>query len=161
MHMSKFSHKRIGMAVGVLALAIGFSNVAFSTQVPIEIIMKNNGYHFSHGGMSGGLMPGFTLTAGETTEITLRNEDTTPHDFVSEIFNSMDVAVVGEATSVNTMGASGFRVYPGKSVKLRFTPRAGEDFKGSYDVFWCSIHGKPNMRGEVIVVDTRTGTGAF
>ena len=91
----------------------------------------------------------------------MTNEDAVAHDFISPMFNNIDVVVVGEATEVTSQGASGYRVGPGKKVVLKFTPPATDEFNGGWGVFWCDIHGKMNMRGEVIVVDSRTGEGAF
>lgn len=123
--------------------------------------MKGNGYHITSSQSLGTMTPGLSLSAGQEKIITLRNEDMTAHEFVSKAFKSMDVEVVGEAEPVTDGKANGWRVMPGKTVKLKVTPKIGENFGGSWDVFYCPIHGKHNMKGEVIVADSRTGTGAF
>jgi plastocyanin len=156
----KYLSKALTISLGAMLLV--FSGATLASASPnIEVTMKNNGYHFDSGALSGTLSPGFTMTVGEENTIVLKNEDTTAHDFVSKAFNTMDVIVVGEAKSIKDGTAMGWRVQPGKTVKLRFTPRVGEDFGGSYDVFYCTIHGKANMKGEIVVADTRTGSGAF
>jgi len=148
------------ITLGAMLVALSASTIAMASPV-VEVVMKSNGYHVKSGGYAGAMTSGFTLEVGRQTEVVLRNEDTTPHDFVSTMFKDLDVVIVGEATSIHHMGASGYRVGPGKTVKLRFTLRVGDEFQGGWDVFWCTIHGKANMRGEVIQADTRTGTGAF
>ena len=161
MSFPKFIYKSGSISLGIMILAIFLVTPAFAKKAPIEIIMKNEGYHISSNGSSGGTAPGFSLTAGEQTEVLLKNEDHVAHDFVSKMFNKMNVTMVGEATSIKVRGASGYRVMPGKSVVIKFVPPVSEEFEGGWDVFWCSIHGKQNMRGEVVVVDTRVGSCAF
>lgn len=152
--------KTLALSMGAMLLSISVGSMAMASPL-VEITMKNNGYHIGTNGTVGSMGPGFTLAVGEKNTVVLKNEDTTAHDFVSKMFNDMDVVVSGETKSVHSNGATGFRVMPGKSVKLTFTPRVSEDFSGSWDVFWCPIHGQANMKGEVILADTRTGSGAF
>ncbi len=123
--------------------------------------MGGNGNEITSSNSAGTLGPGFSMDAGMTNTITLTNKDTTPHDFVSKSFKHMDVVVSGETEAVQDGAASGWRILPGKTVVPKVTPKVGENFGGSWDVFYCPIHGKGNMRGEVIVADSRTGTGAF
>ncbi len=126
----------------------------------IEVTIKDNGYHIS-GSSSGTGTPGFSIAAGEENVITLKNENHTDHSFVSKAFKGMDVAVSGEAKTVNDGAATGWIVEPSKSIQLKFTPPVGKDFSGSWDVFYCTIHGKDKMKGEIVVADTRGGAGAF
>jgi len=156
----KLLSKTLTISLGAMLLAFAGSSLA-SLGPSIDITMKNNGYHFKSGSSSGTLTPGFTMTVGEENVITLKNEDAIAHDFVSKAFRGMDVEVVGDHEYIKDGMATGYRVQPGTTVKLKFTPRVGEDFSGSYDVFYCTIHGKPNMKGEIVVADTRTGSGAF
>ena len=156
----KHLSKALTISLGAMLLVFSGATLASAT-ADIMVTMKDNGYHFSSGAMSGTLSPGFTMHVGEENVITLKNEDHTAHEFLSKAFNGMDVVVRGEAESVKDGAATGWRVMPGKTVTLKFTPRAGEDFAGSYDVFYCTIHGKANMKGEIVVADTRTGSGAF
>lgn len=124
----------------------------------IEVTIKDNGYHIS--GSSSGT-PGFSMSAGEENVIVLKNENHTDHSFVSKAFKAMDVVVTGEAKTVNDGDATGWIVEPGKSIQLKFIPPVGENFSGSWDVFYCTIHGKDKMKGELVVADTRGGAGAF
>jgi len=160
--MNNLKHLSKPFSIFLGATLLAFVGISLAAMNPaIEVTMKNNGYDIKSGASSGTMTPGFTIEVGVQNEIVLRNEDSTAHDFVSKAFSGMDVVVVGEAEAIKDGKASGYRVQPGKTVKLKFTPRVGEDFSGSWDVFYCTIHGKANMKGEVIVADTRTGTGAF
>ncbi|HBP86744.1 MAG: hypothetical protein KC592_12470 [Nitrospira sp.] len=148
------------LIMGTLVLAMAYPVMAAKGPTT-EIVMKGNGYQITSSSSAGTLGPGFTMDAGMTNTITLKNEDTTPHEFVSKSFKHMDVVVSGETEAVKDGAASGWKIMPGKTVVLKVTPKVGENFGGSWDVFYCPIHGKGNMRGEVIVADSRTGTGAF
>lgn len=159
MNMKNVS-KTLAIALGAMVLAMSGATSALASPV-IEVTMKNNGYNINSGGSSGAMTPGFTLSVGQENTVVLKNEDTTAHDFVSKSFNDLDMVVIGEAITIKDSGATGFRVMPGKSVKIKFTPRVTEGFSSSWDVFYCTIHGKADMKGEVIVADTRTGSGAF
>ena len=161
MRIFNFSGKAISLYIGLMVLVIAGASISVAMTQPIEITMLNKGYEIKSGGYSGTMTPGFSLTVGTETKVILTNEDSVAHDFISPMFNKMDVILEGEATKVISQGASGYRVAPGKKVVLKFTPPVSEEFKGGWGVFWCDIHGKQNMRGEVIVVDSRTGEGAF
>ncbi|WNM58071.1 hypothetical protein [Candidatus Nitrospira allomarina] len=148
------------LLIGTLVLAMAFPVLA-AVWPTTTIVVKDNGYHITSESPSGTLTPGFTMDAGMTNTITLKNEDMTPHEFVSKSFKHMDVEMSGEADVVKDGAASGWKIKPGKTVVLKVTPKVGENFGGSWEVFYCPIHGKGSMRGEVVVADSRTGTGAF
>ncbi|RMH35864.1 MAG: hypothetical protein D6690_07785 [Nitrospirae bacterium] len=127
----------------------------------IEILMKDEGFHVVKGAGPGG---GLELTAGMPTQITLRNEDSVAHEFVSTLFSRIPVAMSGNATMIGTTRARGFRIDPGNSVVLNFIPPVNEEGDTEYDLFWCNVHGRhfgDKMRGEILTVATTTGTGAF
>ncbi len=154
-HISKgltyiFATMVLGMFGSTLAVAAS----------PIEVTIKDNGYHIA-GSSSGTGAPGFSMAAGVESLIILKNENHTNHSFVSKAFKTMDVVVTGEAEKVKDGDATGWIVEPGKSIQLKFTPPVGKDFSGSWDVFYCTIHGKDKMKGELVVADTRGGAGAF
>lgn len=150
------------LTISLGAMLLAFSGASMASAGPtINVTMLNNGYDIKSGASSGTMTPGFTMQVGEENVITLKNEDATAHDFVSKAFRGMDVEVVGDHEYIQDGMATGYRVQPGTIVKLKFTPRVVEDFSGSWDVFYCTIHGKANMKGEVIVADTRAGSGAF
>ncbi len=52
----------------------------------IDVQMKINGYEIHSAGSSGTMTPGLSLDAGEQNVITLKNEDSTAHGFVSKAF---------------------------------------------------------------------------
>ncbi|RMH35861.1 MAG: hypothetical protein D6690_07770 [Nitrospirae bacterium] len=126
-----------------------------------EVVMKDYKFHITK---EGNPVNGIELTGGVPTVIVLRNEDPVAHEFVSSLFARVPVAMSGDATLVSTKRARGFRINPGQSVRLEFVPPINEEGDTEYDVFWCNIHGKhpgAEMKGEIFVVQTTTGTGAF
>lgn len=149
------------LLAGLIIVPLATGSLGLASRQPVEIIMKGLEFKVKTGGVLDTARPGFTLTAGETTEVTVINEDTMAHSFMSPLFTKTDVTIVGEATAVSDNGISGYRLEPGKRVTFRFKPLINADFSNTYNVFWCHIHGKRNMRGEVLVVDTRVGPGAF
>ena len=158
----KIKHLSKALAITLGAMLLVFSGATLASAGPkISVTMLNDGYVIKSGAPSGTMNPGFTMQVGEENVITLKNQDATAHDFVSKAFRGMDVEVMGDHEYITDGMATGYRVQSGTTVKLKFSPRVGEDFSGSWDVFYCTIHGKANMKGEVIVADTRTGSGAF
>lgn len=156
------SHRWLIAPLAIIALMVGwFGEVpgvfAVGTN-EITVVMKDKAFHVEKGGTFGG---GFSMDAGMPTQLTLRNEDGVSHEFVSPMFMNVPVKLTGEATTITTSKASGFRVDPGKTVVLNFRPPVMPDFSSAYDVFWCNIHGKQHgekMRGEIVIADTRCGT---
>ena len=155
--LSKF----LSIAVTLAALVAVGADLGFARKQPVEIIMKGLNFHVKTGGVKDTTRPGFTLTAGEVTEVTVINDDSMAHSFMSPLFEKTDVTISGEATAVSHNGVSGYRLEPGNRITFRFKPPVNEAFDSGYDVFWCDIHGKRNMRGEVLIVDTRVGVGGF
>lgn len=151
--------KGLTYILGTMFLVMFGSTLAVAGST-INVMIKDNGYQIS-GSSSGTGTPGFSMAAGEENVIILKNENHTNHSFVSKAFKAMDVVVTGEAEKVNDGDATGWIVEPGKTVQLKFTPSVGKDFSGSWDVFYCTIHGKDKMKGELVVADTRGGAGAF
>ncbi len=126
-----------------------------------EVVMKDYKFHIMK---EGSAVNSLELTGGLPAVITLRNEDPVAHEFVSSLFTRVPVAMSGDATLVSTKRARGFRINPGHAVRLEFVPPSNEEGDMEYDAFWCNIHGKQaggDMRGEVFIVQTITGTGAF
>ncbi|WP_447964082.1 hypothetical protein [Nitrospira sp. Ecomares 2.1] len=151
--------KSLTSILGTMFLVMFGSTLAVAGST-INVTIKDNGYHVL-GSSSGTRAPGFSMAAGEENVIILKNENHTNHSFVSKAFKAMDVVVTGEAEGVKDGDATGWIVEPGKSIQLKFIPPVGKDFSGSWDVFYCTIHGKDKMMGEIVVADTRGGAGAF
>ncbi|MEO8326165.1 MAG: hypothetical protein ABI618_09965, partial [Nitrospirota bacterium] len=81
--------KGLTYILGTIFLVMFGSTLAVAAS-PIEITMKDQGYHIS--GDSGIGTPGFSLAAGVESVIILKNENHTDHSFVSKAFKGMDVA---------------------------------------------------------------------
>ena len=100
--------------------------------------------------------PRFSLVPGENIVLMIKNEDRIAHEFVSPLFQHVDLQFSGRATLVYAHTASGLRVDPGETVTLRFEIPAAP----SYDLFhfWCNLHGKiygDSMRGEILVLQPK------
>lgn len=125
----------------------------------VEIVMMDRHFKVVKGGV--GTRNEFELSASMPTEITLRNEDSVAHEFMSTFFARVPVKLSGEASLVSTRNARGFRIDPGKSVVLKFlAPPNPDEGELRYDVFWCNVHGKRHgdeMRGEILTVPTSGG----
>lgn len=126
----------------------------------VVIVMKNKTFHVIKGGNPDPDHPFFFMEAGVEHMITLRNEDTVAHEFVSPYFRNVEVTLSGEATMVFPKFAAGFRVDPGKTITIRFSaPHLVDGMKRREDLFWCNVHGKKpgsKMRGELVLTETVT-----
>lgn len=124
----------------------------------VIIVMKDKAFHVVKGGDPAG-DPLFAMEAGLDTEILLRNEDDVAHEFVSPFFMNVEIMMSGEATTVFTKDAVGFRVEGGKSVTIRFpSPHVPKGAKIQKNLFWCNVHGKEpgdKMRGELVLMETK------
>ena len=85
------------------------------------------------------------IRMGTPTVITIRNEDSVTHGFVSSMFVGLSVQGEG-GIPVSVNGRAGFHVDPGQTLTVRFTP----DRAGTLD-FQCDIH--PDMKGELLYID--------
>lgn len=128
-------------------------------EIKAEVVMKDKTFHITQGGNTKGLM----LMAGTRADISLRNEDTVAHEFVSTLLYNLPFAMSGSGTFVKVPKAAGVRVDPGQTVVLSFeVPYDGKEFQHIYEVFWCNVHGKQHgdtMRGELLIVDQRGEVG--
>jgi len=124
----------------------------------VIVVMKDQAFHVEKGEGAGADPPGprFSLVPGENIVLMLRNEDRVAHEFVSALFQHVDLQFAGRATLVYTHTASGLRVDPGETVILRFEIPT----EPAYDLFhfWCNLHGKlygDAMRGEVFILQPK------
>lgn len=120
------------------------------------IVMKEKSFQVVKGGKQQEKLtdPHFTLRAGEDIFILLRNEDKVAHEFVSPLFQKVDLEFSGKASIIYTHTAAGVRIEPGQAVTIRFW--LPERF---YDLFyfWCDVHGKlygDKMRGEIFILES-------
>lgn len=155
------------MVLSLITVTIGMGEkTAFSEDPELEallepeviIVMKDKAFHVVKGGDPAG-DPLFAMEAGLDTEILLRNEDDVAHEFVSPFFLNVEIMMSGEATTVYTKDAAGFRVEGGKSVTIRFpSPHVEKGAKIQKNLFWCNVHGKEpgdKMRGELVLMETK------
>jgi len=89
------------------------------------------------------------IRIGTPMVITLRNEDTVTHGFVSSTLVGLLVRGEGEGIAAWGQGVEGFHVDPGKTLTIRFTPQQ----LGTLP-FHCDIHSKMK-EGEIFYVDIR------
>jgi hypothetical protein len=83
------------------------------------------------------------------TEIVVRNEDTITHGFNSSLFTpDMKVEMSGGSLAPG-MGPHVYRVDPGRTMVLKFTPPQREEH--SQLSFWCDKHS--TVRGEMLVLE--------
>lgn len=126
----------------------------------VVIVMKDKAFHILKGGNPDPENPFFFMEAGVEHMITIRNEDTVAHEFVSPYFRNVEVMLSGEATMIYPKYAAGFRINPGDTITIRFeAPHLMDEMKTRQDLFWCNIHGKKpgsTMRGELILTETVT-----
>lgn len=87
------------------------------------------------------------IRMGTPTVITVRNEDTVTHGFVTSMFVGLSVQAEG-GIPVSANGKAGFHVDPGNILTIRFSP----DRLGTLD-FRCDIH--PDMKGELLYIEIR------
>jgi hypothetical protein len=124
----------------------------------VIVVMKDQAFHVEKGDSvgAGPQAPRFSLPPGENLVLMLKNEDRIAHEFVSSLFQHVDLQFAGRATLVYTHTASGLRLDPGETVILRFEIPT----EPAYDLFhfWCNLHGKlygDSMRGEVFILASK------
>jgi len=125
---------------------------AKKSSADVEIVIQENGQPLLTGPHTHGQV--LTLVAGESIVLALRNEDSSPREFISPLFTRTETHFVGRATGIFRKDAAGFRLGPGDTLTLQFTaPYSG--FRRMYDVIWCGHHdGRPGteMNGLFIVM---------
>jgi|SRR5438309_2750419 len=129
----------ITLAVGAL---LGMGSLAVQAAEPakkIEIVIKDG---------TSKVLTGYTIT-GIPTEIVVRNEDRITHGFNSSLFTG-NLPVKMEGGSLEKgKGPHVYRVDPGKTLVLTFTPPRQEG--SATFAFWCDMHRA--VKGEMLVVE--------
>jgi hypothetical protein len=96
---------------------------------------------------------GFTLH-GFPTKITVRNEDSVMHGFASSIFEEKpEVKMSGGSLAEGESHV--YRVSPGKTMVLEFTPPKKLAAASTTYAFWCDLH--RTLKGEMEVVGVEPG----
>lgn len=124
----------------------------------VIVIMKDQSFHVVKGQGLGidSHDARFSLVPGDDIVLMLKNEDRVAHEFVSALFQHVDLQFSGRASLVYTHTASGLRVDSGETVILRFEI----PMEPGYDLFhfWCNLHGKlygDSMRGEILILEPK------
>lgn len=108
-------------------------------EADVEIVIREGGHAALKGQQAHGQV--LTLVAGEPIVLALRNEDTSPREFISPLFTRTEIHFAGRATGIFRKDAAGFRVNPGETLTLQFkAPYSG--FHRMYDLIWCGHDGK-------------------
>lgn len=152
-----------------LTLALALTAMVFAARCPdgvaqvpepeydpdVIIVMKDQHFRVVKGDgvATDSKDPRFSLVPGGDIVLMLRNEDRIAHEFVSPLFQHVEMQFSGRATLVYTHTASGLRLDPGETVLVRFSIPT----EPAYDLFhfWCNLHGKlygDPMRGEVFIL---------
>ena len=124
-----------------------------------EVVMKDQAFQITKGEGGKGIM----VLSDPRVDITLRNEDTVAHEFVSPMLFNIPFRLSGNGTFVKLPKAAGVRVDPGQTVQLSFeVSQDVKEFQHLFEIFWCNVHGKQHgdkMRGEMLIVEQRGETG--
>ena len=108
---------------------------AKTSSFDVEIVIQEGGHPLLKGPRTNGQV--LTLVAGEPIVLALRNDDSSPREFISPLFTRTETHFVGRATGIFRKDAAGFRINPGDTLTLQFTaPYSG--FRRMYDLIWCS-----------------------
>ena len=92
-----------------------------------------------------------TMYTGFPTEISIRNEDSVTHGFNSSAFGRADkVEMVGGAVAEGK-GANVYRVEPGRTMVIKFTPTSDGKDENRTHAFWCDMH--KTVKGEMLLID--------
>ena len=68
------------------------------------------------------------LKAGEEVELTLINDGKVMHEFITEVLQTLSVAVVVHGIVTETLGVAELEIPPGAQAVLRFTPESPGEF---------------------------------
>ena len=110
---------------------------AKASSIDVEVVIQEGGHPLLKGPQTHGQV--LMLVAGEPIVLVLRNEDSRPREFISPLFTKTETHFVGRATGIFRKDAAGFRVNPGDTLTLQFTPPYS-GFRRMYDLIWCGHH---------------------
>jgi len=91
------------------------------------------------------------LKAGEPVELTLINEGTIAHEFVTLAFSSLEVAVTVEGVETETVGVVEVELQPKSRAQLRFTPDKPGDYPFACHAEKPVDHTTKGMTGTLII----------
>lgn len=126
-----------------------------TTGLEVKILMKDGLYHVRNS--AGESLKELVLRAGEVSTILLQNQDPVAHEFITPLFTRTEVRFSGDAVGIFGKEAAGFRLDPGKVLRLQFQAPYIAPFATMFDVVWCTLHktagGEP-QEGEILLVAT-------
>jgi uncharacterized protein YunC (DUF1805 family) len=130
------------LAVGAL-FGVGIDGVAVrAAQVQkVEVVIQAGEAKLVRG----------TMYTGFPTEISIRNEDSVTHGFNSSAFGRVDKVEMVGGSVAEGKGANVYRVEPGRTMVLKFTPTSEGKDENRTHAFWCDMH--KTVKGEMLLID--------
>jgi hypothetical protein len=130
------------LAVGAL-LGVGIDGVEVrAAQVQkVEIVIQAGEAKLVRG----------TMYTGFPTEISIRNEDSVTHGFNSSAFGRVDKVEMVGGSVAEGKGANVYRVEPGRTMVIKFTPTSDGKDENRTHAFWCDMH--KTVKGEMLLID--------
>jgi hypothetical protein len=92
-----------------------------------------------------------TMYTGFPTEISIRNEDSVTHGFNSSAFGRVDKVEMVGGSLAEGKGANVYRVEPGRTMVIKFTPTSDGKDENRTHAFWCDMH--KTVKGEMLLID--------
>ena len=92
-----------------------------------------------------------TMYTGFPTEISIRNEDSVTHGFNSSAFGRADKVEMVGGSVAEGKGANVYRVEPGRTMLIKFTPSSDGKDENRTHAFWCDMH--KTVKGEMLLID--------
>jgi hypothetical protein len=132
----------VALAVGAF-LGVGISGVEVrGAQVQkVEIVIQAGEAKLVRG----------TLYTGFPTEISIRNEDSVTHGFNSSVFGVAGKVEMVGGSLAEGKGANVYRVEPGRTMLIKFTPSPDGKGENRTHAFWCDMH--RTVKGEMLLVE--------
>jgi len=143
-----FPHGEILAHDGAPDIHHGVHSSAAAPPADVEIVIRE-GHPILKGQQAHGQL--LALVAGESIVLALRNEDSSPREFISPLFTRTEIHFLGRATGIFRKDAAGFRLNPGDTLTLQFmAPYSG--FHRMYDLIWCGHEGKPGTEMQELMI---------
>ena len=92
-----------------------------------------------------------TMYTGFPTEISIRNEDSVTHGFNSSAFGMADKVEMVGGSVAEGKGANVYRIEPGRTMLIKFTPSSDGKDETRTHAFWCDMH--KTVKGEMLLID--------
>jgi uncharacterized cupredoxin-like copper-binding protein len=91
------------------------------------------------------------LTAGEEVDLTLINDGTVMHEFITEALQTLTVDVEINGIITGTLGVTELEIPPKSSAVLRFTPETPGEFLIACRAKLPKDHYQEGMRGRLLI----------